>query len=79
MLCSIDSDDDGEVIDVIVLLGVGSNAREYGIACALGWDYAGVGSNRDFVVGCCGIEANSIDVDGGTTADTALGSDLLCG
>ncbi len=67
---SIGSDDDGEVNDVIVLFGVGSNARENCIGCTIGWDYTGVGSDKDFVVGCCGIEANPIDVDGGTAADT---------
>jgi hypothetical protein len=31
------------------------------------------------VVGCWGIEANSIDEDGGTAADAALGCDLFGG
>ena len=75
LLLSIGSDDDGEVIDVIVLFGVCSNAREDGIGCAIGWDNAGVGTYEDFVVGCCGIKANSIDEDGGTAADAALGCD----
>ncbi len=47
LLLSIYCDDDGEVIDVIVLFGVSSNAREYGVCCAIGWDNAGVGTDED--------------------------------
>lgn len=52
LLYSIDSDDDGEIIDVIVLFCVGSNAREHCWCCTFGGDNAGVGTDEDLVVGC---------------------------